>query len=158
VATERATATAGVSAWLVRALLLVAAGLFLWWGQGQASVLRADLLAPTTSETTLAAGIDPEATRFWSSIVLFALAGLGFGLATRFPFPRPRFAIGRLLLAFVGLVPALHFWFYRRGQGPREGGLLGQGYWFDDLAVIVVGAALAGVAIASGVGARRGRG
>ena len=157
VATERATVTAGVSAWLVRALLLVAAGLFLWWGQSQASVLGADMTPSSDLVELLPTGDRTEAARFWWSIALFALAGLGFGLATRFPFPRPRFAVGRLLLAAVGLAPAVHSWAYLRSDGPRDG-LLARGYWFDDLTVIVVGAALAGVAIASGVGARRGRG
>jgi hypothetical protein len=34
-------------------------------------------------------------------------------------------------------------------------GLLARYFWFDDLAMVQIGAVLAGVSIASGVGARR---
>jgi hypothetical protein len=145
-ASEGAQVTAGISAWLVRALLVVASGLFLWWGRQMWSDFR----------------FEPNAdfafgwVRFWWTMALFALAGLGFGLATRFPFPRPRFAIGRLVLAVVALLPAVHFW-QLWGTGELREGVLWRTFWFDDPSVMLVGAVLAGVAVASGVGARRER-
>jgi hypothetical protein len=151
-ASEGAQATAGISAWLVRALLVVASGLFLWWAADIAVVVQADL-APRAE---LAEPLSPDAVRFWWSIALFALAGLGFGLATRFPFPRPRFAFGRLLFAVVALAPAVHLWQLWSAREPRDG-VFGRAFWFDDPSVVVVGAVLAGVAVASGVGARRER-
>jgi hypothetical protein len=145
-ASEGVRATAGVSAWLVRALLVVASGLFVWWGRQYWADLRLEGATDLTFETV----------RFWWGVTLFALAGLGFGLATRFPFPRPRFAFGRLVFAAVALAPAAHVWQLVGAREPREG-VLGRTFWFDDPSVVVVGAVLAGVAVASGVGARRDR-
>ena len=142
-----ANATAGASAWLVRAMLLVASGFFLWWG----SAVYGDFLVEQRVNFRL------DVAGFWGAVVLLILSGLAFGLATRFPFPRPRYAFGRLVLAVVALAPAIHVWWaVLRGLPVR--GVLGRVFWFDSPEVAFIGAALAGVAIASGVGARRARG
>lgn len=139
-ATRAATPT-GMSAWLVRAMLLVSALFLFWWAQGASADYRLVSRAFFRFDGGDLAGV----------VALFAMAGLAFGLAIRFPFPEPRFAWGRLAFAVVALVPAVHFWYVLSGTGQ---GVLGRLYWFDGLAMVQIGAVLAGVAVASGVGAR----
>jgi hypothetical protein len=55
----------------------------------------------------------------------------------------------RLALAAAALVPVTHFWWVAI-EGHASGGWLGSFYWFHDLGIQFVMAALAGVAIASG--------
>lgn len=141
-ATSRVEAPTGMSAWLVRAMLLVAALFLFWWGQGAADDLQLTSRAYFSFDGTDLAGV----------VALFLLAGLAFGLATRFPFPEPRFAWGRLAFAILALVPAAHFWFLLSGSAD---GVLGRPFWFDGFVTVQIGAVLAGVSIASGVGARR---
>ena len=89
----------------------------------------------------------------WLSWVAAAIvAGLLFGLATWLPFGKIRFLPSRLALAAATLVPVAHFWWL--ADGHALGGWLGTLYWFDDLAIQFVMAALAGVAIASGFRAK----
>jgi hypothetical protein len=88
--------------------------------------------------------------------VAMIAAGLLFGLAAWLPFAKIRFQPSRLLLAAVTLVPVAHFWWaYLEGHG--SGGWLGRSYWFDAREIQFVMAALAGVAIASGLRGERGR-
>lgn len=139
--TTRKAAVAGTSAWLVRGMLLVAALFLFRWAQSAFVDYRA------TSD-----GFRYEPSGFAGTIALFVAAGLAFGLAIRYPFSEARFAWTRLVFAGVALVPALHVWLLLEGPG---GGLLGRPYWFDGFAMVQTGAVLAGVAVASGVGARR---
>jgi hypothetical protein len=141
-ASTRIEAPTGMSAWLVRAMLLVAALFLFWWAQGAGDELQLTSRAYFRLDGADLAG----------SVVLFVLAGLAFGLATRFPFPEPRFAWGRLAFAILALVPAVHFWFLLSGTAD---GVLGRFFWFDGFVTVQIGAVLAGVSIASGVGARR---
>jgi hypothetical protein len=99
------------------------------------------------------------AARFWfddwlwlSSVSAAIVAGLLFGLATWLPFGKIRFLPSRLALAAATLVPVAHFWWL--ADGHALGGWLGTLYWFDDLGIQFVMAALAGVAIASGFRAK----
>jgi hypothetical protein len=82
-------------------------------------------------------------------------AGLLFGLATWLPFAKIRVVPSRLLLAAVALVPVAHFWWADLEGHAASGDWLGRAYWFDAFTIQFVGAALAGVAIASGFRAKR---
>ena len=96
-----------------------------------------------------------DEARFWAVVGLFVVAGTAFGIAVRYPFPRPRVAWGRLIFVLLMLLPAVHAWFTL--SEPVTGApswLLGP-YWFDQLEVVDIGAVLAGVAAASAIGARR---
>jgi hypothetical protein len=89
----------------------------------------------------------------WLSWVTAAIvAGLLFGLATWLPLGKIRFLPSRLALAAAALVPVAHYWLL--AERHASGGWLGKLYWFDDLAIQFVMAALAGVAIASGFRAK----
>lgn len=139
--------TGGVSAWLVRGMLIVSAAFLLWWGQN----------AFNDYERTLRASFGHGSVGFWGAVILFAASGLGFGLAIRYPFPEPAFAFGRLAFAVLALAPAVHVAYVFALEPPIQESVLNRFFWFDDLAIVQIGAVLAGVAIASGVGARRGR-
>lgn len=91
----------------------------------------------------------------WLSWVISTIVGgLLFGLATWLPFAKIRFLPSRLGLAAAALVPVAHFWWVAI-EGHMSGGWLGRFYWFHDLGIQFVMAALAGVAIASGFRAKR---
>ena len=84
-------------------------------------------------------------------------AGLLFGLATWLPFTRIRYAWSRLLLAALPLAPIVQVWWVRY-QLERNGmadGWLVRADWLTDVTSQSVLAALAGVAIASGLRAKR---
>jgi hypothetical protein len=86
----------------------------------------------------------------WVSwVTATVVAGLLFGLATWLPFAKIRFLPSRLALAAAAIVPIAHFWWVAI-EGHTSGGWLGSFYWFHDLGIQFVMAALAGVAIASG--------
>ena len=86
----------------------------------------------------------------WLSWVIATIVGgLLFGLATWLPFAKVRFLPSRVALAAAALVPVAHFWWVVI-EGHASGGWLGSFYWFHDLGIQSVMAALAGVAIASG--------
>jgi hypothetical protein len=83
-------------------------------------------------------------------------AGLLFGLATLLPFTRMRYLPSRLLLAAAALVPVAHFWLIILNHHERPTGWLWQAYWFDfSVETQFVLAGFAGVAIASGIRAKR---
>jgi len=96
-----------------------------------------------------------DEARFWAVVGLFVVAGVAFGIAVRYPFPRPRVAFGRAFFVILMLLPAVHAWFTL--ADPITGApdwLLGP-YWFDELELVDISAVLAGVAAASAIGARR---
>jgi hypothetical protein len=134
---------AGWAIWLVR-LGLVAGSGFALWGAARG---HADFLTIPSTD------IQNEASRFWVVVGLFALAGLAFGLAVRIPFARPRTAWGRLAFVVLALVPAAHLWILVGLDGAPD--FLRHPFWFDEWSVVQASAALAGVAAASAIGARR---
>lgn len=89
---------------------------------------------------------------FWRIQTAFVLAGLAFAIATRFPFPRPRYAWSRLVIAGIVMVPAVHIWYLLDGHPGT--GFLSKIYWFDSI-TFYGWALLAGVAVGAGFGARR---
>jgi hypothetical protein len=96
--------------------------------------------------------------RQWSATVTpLILAGASFAVAARYPFPRPRFAWGRLILAAIAIVPVVHLGFLMWApqftvHWPT---ILITPRWFEDGSIPTACAVLAGVAIGCGFGARR---
>ena len=137
--------TAGFAIWLVR-LVLVAASIVALWQAVRAYEEHLRVYSSTFRY---------PAASYWTAVALFAGAGLAFGLALRIPFPRPRVAWGRFVFVPLALVPAVHLWVtLGLESAPR---FLRNLFWFDSSEVAFVGAALAGVAVASSIGARRGK-
>jgi hypothetical protein len=140
--------SAGVYIWLVRiACVAVAAGA-IWY----ALKMHADALAKAVSEFQ---GLDPVLAKHWSIVGLLALAGFAFCVALRIPFPRPRIAWSRLVFFGVGLVPATHVWLVLDRRLDDAPSWVHGPYWFDGWEAVHIGAVLAGVALAAGIGARR---
>lgn len=137
--------SAGAAIWLVR-LALVAASIAALW--------RA-VRVQETAQRIFSSNFRYTAASYWVDIALFAGAGLAFGLALRIPFPRPRVAWGRLVFVPLALLPAAHLWVLI--DVPKAPRFLLHDLWLDSYGVVAVGAALAGVAVASAVGARRGK-
>jgi hypothetical protein len=146
---ERVRATAGVLVWIVRLVLVVATLLLLRNGSqllAQAQIkMRANFQFYPWDES--------------AALAIVLLAGVMFAMAARFPFPRPRFAWGRLLLALLILIPAVHTtlifsaWIQRPTWWFPS--WLFRSWWFDTSTIAVASALLAGVAIGCGFGARR---
>jgi hypothetical protein len=116
--------------------------------------VHADALAKAVSGFQ---GLNPVLAKHWSVAGLLALAGFALCVALRIPFPRPRIAWSRLVFVVIALVPAIHVWLsldHHLEDAPSW--VLGP-YWFDGWEVAHVGAVLAGVALAAGIGARRAR-
>lgn len=139
--------TAGARAWLLRASFVALAFAALWLAQVEdrrfretaASAFRFDL-------------------RLWSATITpLVLAGVLFAVAARFPFPRPRYAWGRLVLAAIAILPVLHLGFVMWAPQftVRWPTIAITPRWFDDGSIPSAGAILAGVAIGCGFGARR---
>jgi hypothetical protein len=131
-------------AWLVRLVLLLLTGAAVWAALDVRSGGPPAVDAPVF-----------DAGRFWTVVGLFFIAGFAFGVAVRYPFPRPRIAWGRFVFVVAMLLPAVHVWFLL--ADPIAGApewLLGP-YWFDQIEVADIGALLAGVGAASAIGARR---
>ena len=136
--------TAGWFIWFVRLCLVGGAGLGLWG----ATILQGRVVS--------AGAFRLDVSSFWRMVGLVLLAGFAFGVAVRIPFPRPRMAWGRVVFVAIGLIPAAHWWLVWSVQ-PGGPAVLHEAFWFDELPIVQVSAALAGVGLASAIGARRGK-
>jgi len=130
---------AGPTVWAVRIVGLAITVALLWW------------IVELQSESLNRAGLTLDWGRYWLIQTVYVLTGISFTVAVRFPFPRQRFAWGRLAIAGIFLLPTVHLWYALQGMGDGPG-LLNRFYWFDGLVAAPI---LAGVAIGSGFGARR---
>jgi hypothetical protein len=145
---ERTPTTAGPFVWLIRVALVVAAYGLLWYGtklQYEWGLERA-------------AKFEALIWDYVAALAILLLAGTGFTLAARFPFPRPRYAWGRLLLALLIVLPSLHAILAFSGWVTEPTwwfpSWMLRLWWFDNFAITQVCAVLAGVAIGCGFGAR----
>jgi len=132
---------------MVRLALVASAFVSLWLSQ----------IADQRFRETVAAAARFDLRQWSATVTPLVLSGALFIVAARYPFPRPRFAWGRLVLAGVAVLPALHLGFILWAPQftvdwpaavvtPR---------WFDGGSVPAACAVLAGAAIGSGFGARR---
>jgi hypothetical protein len=138
--------TAGPGAWAVRAALVAVAFAALLLAQIEDDRFR------ETAATALRFDL-----RQWSATITpLIIAGALFTIATRFPFPRPRYGWGCLILAGLALLPELHvaFIIWSPQFDMHWPSLIITPRWFDNGSVPTVCAVLAGVAIGSGFGAR----
>jgi hypothetical protein len=131
---------AGFAVWAVRIVALAIAGTLLWWSS---------LLERTLQE--IAMDFQTDWDRYWLIQAVYLVAGIGFAVAVRFPFPRSRYAWGRILIAGIVILPAVHLWYALSGTSNPL--FLRRLYWFDSLQGSW--SILAGVAIEAGFGARR---
>jgi hypothetical protein len=133
----------GTIIWLDRFVLLAIAASLPWWSGD----LERQLQIRQATEFRF------EWSWFWQIQAVYAIAGIAFVLAVRFPFPRPRYAWGRLLIAAIAILPVVHTWFSLSiDWGPR---FLRTFYILPNVPT-PVWSILAGVAIGAGFGARRG--
>jgi hypothetical protein len=141
--------SAGVYIWLFRIACVAAAAAAVWY----ALKVHTDALARSVS----AFQANPLLDKHWEVVGLLAFAGFAFCVALRIPFPRPRIAWSRLVFVLVAMVPAIHVWLaldHHLDDAPSW--VLGP-YWFDGWEITHIGAVLAGVSLAAGIGARRGK-
>ncbi len=139
--------SAGLRAWFVRMGFVAVSFVSLWLSQ----------IADQRFRETVATAARFD-LRLWSATITpLILAGAFFTIAARFPFPRPRFAWGRLVLAVAAAIPAVHMGFvlWAPQFAVRWPTFLIIPRWFDGGSVPAVCAVLVGVAIGSGFGARR---
>ena len=143
-----APTTAGLRSWLVRLALVAAAFVALWAAQ----------IADARFRETMAAAFRFDVRQWSATVTPLMIAGACFAAAGRFPFPRERFAWGRLVLAAVAFVPAMHqaLYIWAPQFHVHWPAILITPRWFDDSSIPAVCAVLAGVAIGCGFGARRG--
>jgi hypothetical protein len=146
---ERGQTTAGVWVWIVRLVLILATYVLLRYGS--------QLL--TRWQIKVASNFTFYAWDWLAALAIVVLAGVMFAMAARFPFPRSRFAWGRLVVALLMLVPSIHFTLIVSGWIARPtwwfpSWLYGS-WWFDTSTIAEASALLAGVAIGCGFGARR---
>ena len=129
--------------WTVRIVALAIAVALLWWS----SLLERELRRGAVDFQT-------DWGLYWLIQAVYLVAGIGFAVAVRFPFPRSRYAWGRILIAGIVILPVVHSWYaLSETSGPL---LLRRIYWFDFLGGFGGSwSILAGVAIGAGFGARR---
>ena len=139
--------TAGAVAWTIRVVLVAGAFLALWLSQ----------IADQRFRETIAAASRFDAREWSATITPLVIAGALFAAACRYPFPRPRYAWGRVVLAAVALVPAVHqgFVIWAPQFDVHWSPVVSTLRWFDAGPVPAACAVLSGVAIGSGFGARR---
>jgi hypothetical protein len=139
--------SAGLLVWSVRVALVAVSFTALW----------AARLADARFRETVASAFRFDVREWSATITPLVIAGALFAVAARFPFPRPRYAWGRLVLASIALVPALHLGFvvWSPQFDVHWPAVLITPRWFDDGALPSACAVLAGVAIGCGFGARR---
>ena len=121
---ERARATAGIPTWIIRVVLVLATYALLWY----AMRLLAEWDVRHRAEFSL------RPWDLWAALAVFLLAGVVFTVAARFPFPRPRFAWGRLVIAFLIVCrPRVHFTLWANGWSlPHR---VFQPWWFDTIEI-----------------------
>ena len=136
-----------VMAWVVRAVLLLAAFGALWLAGVEDERFR----------QTAASAFRFDVRQWSATITPLVIAGALFATAARFPFPRPRYAWGRLVLAGVAILPALHLGFVMWAPqfAVHWPAILTTPRWYQDGSIPAACAVLAGVAIGCGFGARR---
>jgi hypothetical protein len=133
---------ASFAVWAVRLVVLATAVALLWWS-GQ---LEREFQAGNAAEFSIDWGL------YWLIQAVYVVAGMAFAVAVRFPFPRARFAWGRLLIAGIVILPVVHLWFaFAVTSGPQ---FLHRSYWWLEV-TRAAWSILAGVAIGAGFGARR---
>jgi hypothetical protein len=114
---------ASFAVWAVRLVVLATAVALLWWS-GQ---LEREFQAGNAAEFSIDWGL------YWLIQAVYVVAGMAFAVAVRFPFPRARFAWGRLLIAGIVILPVVHLWFaFAVTSGPQfytgaTGGLRSRG-------------------------------
>ncbi len=132
---------------MVRLAFVALAFLSLWLSQ----------IADQRFRETVAAAARFDLRQWSATITPLILAGAFFTVAARYPFPRPRYAWGRLVLAGVAVLPAVHLglilWAPQFTVDWPTSVITPR--WFDGGSVPAVCAVLAGVAIGCGFGARR---
>jgi len=133
---------AGFTVWGVRILSLAIAIALLWWS----TRLEREF------QTGRAATFAFDWGRFWVIQAVYVMAGVAFGVAVRFPFTRPRFAWGRLLIAGIVFLPVVQVWYMFGVVNGLQ--LLRRAHWWLDVP-LAVWPILAGVAIGAGFGARQ---
>ena len=138
---------AGPLVWTVRVVFVAVSFIALW----------AARIADARFRETVASAFRFDVREWSATITPLVIAGALFAVAARFPFPRPRYAWGRLVLASIALVPALHLGFivWSPQFDVHWPTVLTTSRWFDDGSLPSVCAVLAGVAIGCGFGARR---
>jgi hypothetical protein len=146
----RASSDPVIQAWwfrfLVRAALALLAFSALWFAQDRFHAFALQRSENFSADTSL----------WLLSVGATVAAGLLFGLAAWLPFTRIRYLPSRLLLAAAALLPVAHFWLIILNHHVRPTGWLWRAYWFDlsiDTQFVLAG--FAGVALASGVRAKR---
>lgn len=133
-----------VAIWAVRITALAVVGLLLRWNTQMDFLAHGDLRY-----------FPFDWSRFWRLQAVNVLVGIAFTVAVRFPFPRSRFAWGRLSIAGIALLPVVHVWFALSATSAPL--VLRYVYWIDNVDARVW-SILAGVAIGAGFGARRAAG
>ena len=136
-----------VVVWSVRTLLAVLAFASLWLARFEDHRFR----------ETAASAFRFDVRQWSATITPLVIAGALFAAAARFPFPRPRYAWGRLVLAGVAILPALHLGFVMWAPqfAVHWPTILTIPRWYQDGSIPAACAVLAGVAIGCGFGARR---
>jgi hypothetical protein len=141
--------SASINEWMVRLALFALAFASLWLSQ----------IADQRFRETVAGAARFDLRQWSATVTPLMLAGASLAVAARYPFPRPRFAWGRLVLAGIAVLPVIHLGFILWAPQftvdwpavvitPR---------WFDGGSVPAACAVLVGVAIGCGFGARRER-
>ena len=131
-----------VAVWAVRVAGLAIVVALLWWS----GRMEVDFRIRSAAEFAFDWG------QFWRIQAVNIVAGIAFAVAVRFPFARPRFAWGRLLIAGIVFLPVVHLWYaVSLTSGPE---FLRRFYGIENVAT-AVWSILAGVAIGAGFGARR---
>ena len=139
---ERARTTAGIPTWIFRVVLVLATYVLLWYAMRYRGVG-----CPASGRGSWRArGI---CGRRWRS-------SCSPGSCSRSPrdsrFPVNGSPRGRLVVAFVILLPPIHFTLWTNGWSlPNR---VFQPWWFDTIEIAQASALLAGVAIGCGFGAR----
>jgi hypothetical protein len=137
--------SSSITIWAVRIAALAIALALLWWSVRMEGEFRIQTAARFAFDWGW----------FWRIQAVNVVAGIAFVVAVRFPFSRPRFAWGRLVIAGLVFLPVVHVWFsFSVTSGPE---FLRRFYWFDNVSSMVW-SILAGVAIGAGFGARRAAG
>ena len=141
-----------VASWWLRFIVRTALALLALW----ALTFAGDRYEAYLRDLQVSAGIDSWLWLSWMGAAVGA--GLLFGLAIWLPFTSVRFVWSRLLLAAVAFVPIAQFWWIWIYQLPRQGEVgdwLYRADWFFAAPAQTALAVLTGVAIASGVRAKR---